>query len=226
MKVTYYGHSCFAVEAGGKTLLFDPYITENALAKSVNVDQIRADYILLSHGHDDHTGDVERVARRTKATLVGPYEVVMWFQKKGLNKIHPMNHGGAWNFDFGRVKLVNAVHSSSMPDGSYGGHPAGFVVETASGNFYYSGDTALTLDMKLIGESTRLNFAALPIGDNFTMGIEDAVKAAGFLGCDHILGVHYDTFEYIKIDHAAALKKFQASNKNLHLLKPGESHDF
>jgi L-ascorbate metabolism protein UlaG (beta-lactamase superfamily) len=138
----------------------------------------------------------------------------------------PLNHGGRFKFDFGRVKFVNAIHSSTSPDGSNGGNPGGFVVESQGGNFYFSGDTALTMDMKLIGESTKLKFAALCIGDNFTMGPDDAVKAADFIRCNEILGVHFDTFPPIKIDHAAAKEKFKAAGKTLHLLQPGETHDF
>ncbi len=226
MKVIYYGHSCFSVQAGRHTLLFDPFITPNELARSVDVNKVAANFILISHGHDDHMTDAADIARRTGATLISNFEIVEWFARSGIQKAHALNHGGGFNFDFGRVKYVNAVHSSTMPDGSSGGHPGGFVVETLEGNFYYSGDTALTLDMKLIGESTRLRFAVLCIGDNFTMGLDDAVKAAEFVGCHEILGVHYDTFPPIKIDHAAAQEKFKAAGRRLRLLKPGESHDF
>ena len=226
MKVTYYGHACFAVEAGGRTLLFDPFIRDNPLASGVKFESIAADYILITHAHDDHLADAVDLARRTNATVISNFEIVEWLDKPGIKRAHGLNHGGGFNFDFGRVKLVNAVHSSSFPDGSYGGNPGGFVVETRDGNFYYSGDTALTLDMKLIGESTTLAFAALCIGDNFTMGVDDAIKAAGFVGCKEILGVHYDTFPPIKIDHAAAVKKFRDAGKNLHLLKIGASHSF
>ncbi len=222
MKITYYGHSCFAVEAGGKNLLFDPFIRSNPLAKAVNVEAIRPDYILLSHAHDDHTDDAAEIAKRSGAMIIAGFEVSEWFGKQGV-KTHGMNHGGGFNFEFGRVKYVNAVHSSSFPDGSYGGHAGGFVVQTRHGNFYYSGDTALTMDMKLIGESIKLDFAALCIGDNFTMGVEDAIKAADFVKCDQILGLHYDTFPPIKIDHEDAIKKFAAAGKKLHLPKIGAS---
>jgi L-ascorbate metabolism protein UlaG (beta-lactamase superfamily) len=134
-----------------------------------------------------------------------------------------MNHGGAAKMPFGRVKLTSAIHSSSMPDGSYGGNPCGFVVETSDGNFYYSGDTALTMDMKLIGELTNLRFAVFPIGDFFTMGIEDAVKAAEFAGVNKFVGVHYDTFPPIQIDREAASKAAQAAGKELLLPAIGES---
>ena len=223
MKLTYYGHSCFAVDAAGKAILFDPYITENELARHINVDAIRADYILISHAHSDHTGDALRIAQRTGATIVSNYEITLWFQKHGAAKTHPMNHGGAWRFEFGRVKYTPAIHTSSFADGSYGGQPGGFVVETAEGSFYYSGDTALTMDMKLIGESAKLNFAALCVGDNFMMGIDDAVKAAGFVNCQRIVGVHYDTFPFIRIDHAAAVQKFASAGLDLKLMRIGET---
>jgi len=226
MKVTYYGHACFSAVVGGKILLFDPFISGNPLAKDVDAKKVPADFILVSHGHDDHVDDAVEIAKRTNALVIANFEVAMWLEKQGAPRVHPMNHGGGYNFDFGRVKLVNAIHSSTMPDGTNGGHPAGFVIESADGNFYYSGDTALTLDMKLIGETTPLKFAALCIGDNFTMGPDDAVKAAEFVRCKEILGVHYDTFPPIKIDHAMAAEKFRAANKTLHLLQPGETFDF
>jgi L-ascorbate metabolism protein UlaG (beta-lactamase superfamily) len=226
MKVTYYGHSCFAAQVANKTLLFDPFITGNELAKAINVDKVPADYILISHGHADHLADAAGIAKRTGATIVSNYEVTVWFGKQGLAKTHPLNHGGGWRFDFGRVKFVNAIHSSSLPDGTYGGNPGGFVVESPEGNFYYSGDTALTLDMKLIGESTPLRFAALCIGDNFTMGIDDAIKAAQYVRCNEVLGLHYNTFPPIQIDPLAAVEKFKAAHQHLRLLAPGESHNF
>ncbi len=226
MRVTYYGHSCFAVQVANKTLLFDPFITGNELAKAIDVKTVPADYILVSHGHADHMADTADIARRTGATIISNYEITVWFGKQGLQKSHPLNHGGGWQFDFGRVKYVNALHSSSLPDGAYGGNPGGFVVESPEGNFYYSGDTALSMDMKLIGESARLKFAALCIGDNFTMGIEDAIKAAEFVRCQEILGLHYNTFPPIKIDSRAAIEKFKAARQNLHLLLPGETHNF
>jgi len=226
MNLIYYGHACFAVELGSRTLLFDPFITSNPLAAAVDIKAVRADFILVSHGHQDHLADAAALAQRTGATVLANYEVATWLGKNGAGQVHPLNHGGACRFDFGRVKFVNAIHSSSLPDGSYGGNPGGFVVESAQGNFYYSGDTALTMDMKLIGESTRLAFAALCLGGNFTMDVEDAVKAAQFVNCDQIVGVHYDTFPPIKIDHEEARKKFQAAGKKLHLLKIGASHKF
>jgi len=226
MKVTYYGHACIAVEVKGKTLLFDPFITPNELAKHINVAALPADYILISHGHMDHVADAVAIAKRTGATVISNYEITVWLNNQGVAKTRPLNHGGSARFDFGRVKFVNAIHSSGLPDGTYGGNPGGFVVETAEGNFYFSGDTALTMDLKLIGESTRLKFAALCIGDTFTMDVDDAIKAAEFVRCDEIVGVHYDTFPPIKIDRDAAIKKFRAAGKQLHLLSIGGSHVF
>jgi L-ascorbate metabolism protein UlaG (beta-lactamase superfamily) len=226
MKVTYYGHSCFAVQTSNRNLLFDPFITGNELARNVDPNKIEADFILISHGHADHMADAAVIAKRTGATIISNFELTVWFGKQGLPKSHPLNHGGGHQFDFGRVKFVNAIHSSSLPDGTYGGNPGGFVVETGQGNFYYSGDTALTMDMRLIAESTKLTFAALCLGDNFTMNVDDAVKASDFIGCDDILGLHYDTFPPIKIDHRAAIEKFKAARKRLHLLAPGHSREF
>jgi|ERR1041385_2437460 L-ascorbate metabolism protein UlaG (beta-lactamase superfamily) len=223
MKLTYYGHACFAVSAAGKTLLFDPFISQNPLARRIDLEEIDADFILVSHGHGDHIADVATIAGRTGATVITPFEVGEWFEKKGIRNIQAMNHGGAARTSFGRVKLTAAIHSSSMPDGSYGGNPCGFVVESSEGNFYYSGDTALTSDMRLIGEQTQLRFAALPIGDFYTMGITDAVRAADLVGVKKIVGVHYDTFPPIQIDREAAQKTAEAGGKELLLPAIGES---
>jgi L-ascorbate metabolism protein UlaG (beta-lactamase superfamily) len=154
---------------------------------------------------------------------------MQWFGAKGLDKSIPMNSGGACSFDFGRVVYTPAVHSSSMPDGTYGGQPGGFLVETCDGSFYYSGDTALTQDIRLVAAgvmSAPLKFAALCLGDHFTMGVGDAVTASGWLGCNDILGVHYDTFPPIEIDHEAATQAFQNEGKRLHLLLPGKTKEF
>ncbi len=226
MKVTSYGHACFGANVGGKDLLFDPFITGNELAKGISISRIPADYILISHGHADHMADAVEIARRTDATVISNFEITVWLDKHGVRKTHAMNHGGRFQFDFGRVKVVNAIHSSSLPDGAYGGNPGGFVVESKDGSFYFAGDTAVTLDMGLIGESFELKFAALPIGDNFTMGVEDAIQAALLVNVNQVLGVHYDTFPPIRIDREAAVQKFRAARKTLVLLQPGESHEF
>jgi len=218
MKFTFFGHSSFLVETMGKKLLFDPFITPNELAKEINVDAIKPDYILLSHGHADHVADVERIYENSEATIISNYEVVGWFGAKSLERGHPMNHGGSWEFDFGTVKLVNAVHSSSMPDGSYGGNPVGIIVKNTEGCFYYAGDTALTKDMELIGEEFNLDFSIMPVGDNFTMGVSDAMKAAKMVRCDQVIGVHFDSFPYVAIDKSESMQI--AAEKNVQLTLP------
>lgn len=223
MEITYYGHSCFQVSAGGKTLLFDPFISGNELAKSIDINTIKADYILITHAHGDHILDVKQIQNNTGAILIANYEVISWFEKTGIKSGIPMNLGGSVLLDFGTVKMVNAIHSSSFPDGSYGGNPAGFVVQAEGKTFYYSGDTALTYDMKLIGEEFSIDFAFLSIGDNFTMGLTDAIKAARLVSTEKIIGMHYDTFPPIKIDHDLARHKAQQADKKLILMNIGET---
>jgi L-ascorbate metabolism protein UlaG (beta-lactamase superfamily) len=225
MEFTYYGHSCFSVRAGGRTLLFDPFITPNELASAINVDQIQADYIFASHGHFDHITDLIRIAGRTGAKVLGNWELYEWFKKNGLENAHPINPGGEFTFDFGTVKCFVAQHSSSLPDGSYGGVACGFAFHTADGNFYYSGDTGLTLDMQLIPEWTPLDIAVLPVGGGLIMGVGDAIKAARLVGVKKIVGVHYDTFGFIKIDHANAVESFKEASLTLHLLEIGSITD-
>jgi len=224
MKLTYYGHSCFSVASAGKTVLFDPFVTPNELASHISIDDIKADFILVSHGHSDHVADCVDIAKNTGATVAGSFEVVTWLNKQGVENYHPMNHGGKWKFAFGTVQCTQAVHSSSLPDGSYGGNPMGFIVY-GDKTFYYSGDTALTLDMQLIPGWAKLDFAVLCIGDNFTMGYEDAIRAAEMIQCRNIVGVHYDTFGYIKIDKQQVQSAFAAAGINLHLPAIGESID-
>jgi L-ascorbate metabolism protein UlaG (beta-lactamase superfamily) len=222
MNLIYYGHACFGVETRGRKLLFDPFINGNPLARHIQPASLEADYLLITHGHGDHVGDGVDIAKRTHATVVSNYEIVSWFEKHGA-KGHPMNHGGKKEFDFGTLKYVNAVHTSALPDGSNGGNPGGFVVWNDEVCFYHAGDTALTWDMKLIPlTAPKLDFAILPIGDNFTMGYDDAALAAEFIECDHIVACHYDTFGYIQIDHDAAQKAFKARGKNLIFLGIGE----
>lgn len=223
MKLTYFGHACFSVELSGKKLLFDPFITYNELAKDIDVNSIEADYILLSHGHADHIADCMSIAKRTGATVVCNWEIHEWLNKQGIEKTHPMNTGGKWNFDFGTVKCTAAQHSSGLPDGTYGGNPLGFIVMSTEGNFYYSGDTALTVDMQLIPLWTNLDYSIMPIGDNFTMDFTDAARAADFVGCTKVVGVHYDTFGFIKIDKAKAIEHFTSNGKELLLPAIGET---
>jgi L-ascorbate metabolism protein UlaG (beta-lactamase superfamily) len=222
MKVKYYGHSSFSIHIGGKTLLFDPFISPNELAVHIHVDSIEADYIFLSHAHRDHTADALSIAKRTGAKIVGIWEIVQWAENNGHTNAHPMNIGGFWQFDFGTVQMVKAVHSSSFPDGSYGGSPTGFVISGDNKTFYYSGDTALTLDMQLIPERHQLDFAFLPIGSNFTMDVTDAIIAAKFIKCKHIIGMHYDTFGFIRINHQEAINQFNQAGKLLTLMEIGK----
>ena len=223
MKITFYGHSSLGLKIEDINIIVDPFITGNDKAKDkVDIKDIKADYILLTHAHRDHILDVEAIARNTEAVIVSNFEIASHYEAKGF-EVHPMNHGGSWEFEFGKVKYVNAIHTSSFPDGAYGGQPGGFVIEGEHKNIYIAGDTALTFDMKLIPMLTKLDLAVLPIGDNFTMGIEDAIIAANFIECDKILGCHYDTFGYIEIDHEEAKRKFYEKGKDLMLLEIGES---
>ena len=221
MEVTFYGHSSFLIEVSGKKILFDPFISPNDKAKEIDINTIEADYIFVSHGHEDHVADVVSIAKRTGAMVVSNFEVITWFQNKGLENVHPMNHGGSKTFDFGKVKYVSAIHSSTMPDGSAGGNPGGFVVQTEGKVFYYAGDTALTYDMKLIGEAFEIDFAFLPIGDNFTMDIHDAIKASEFVGTNKFFGMHYDTFPYIEISEEEVKKAASDAGKELIMLNIG-----
>ena len=226
MTFTYFGHACFLVETNGYKLLFDPYISPNELAKDIDIESIQADFILVSHGHADHVEDLIAIAKRTGAKVIGAAELMHWVNKNGVSNTHPMNTGGSYHFDFGKVKCTVAHHSSSAPDGSYAANPMGFIIYSDEKTFYYSGDTAVTLDMQLIPLWAKLDFAVLPIGDNFTMGYEDAALAAGFAETTTVIGVHYDTFGWIKIDHNAAIKAF--TDKGIELLLPqvGETIGF
>lgn len=222
MKITYYGHASLSIEINEKNIIVDPFISANELAKHIDVNSLKANYILITHAHGDHILDVETIAKNTDAIIVSNAEIAGYYENKGF-KTHPMNHGGTWDFDFGKVKYVNAIHSSSFPDGSYGGQPGGFVIEAEGKNIYIAGDTALTYDMKLIPMKNPLDLAVLPIGSNFTMDVDDAAIAAEFLNVNKVLGYHYDTFGYIKIDHESAKQKFTNKNKELILLPVGKS---
>ncbi|HLW63461.1 MAG TPA: metal-dependent hydrolase [Flavobacterium sp.] len=222
MKITYLGHASLAIGVNGKNLIVDPFISGNELAKHIDVNSLKADYILITHAHGDHILDVETIAKNTGAVIVSNAEIAGYYEAKGF-KTHSMNHGGTWEFGFGKVKYVNAIHSSSFPDGTYGGQPGGFVIEAEEKNVYISGDTALTYDMKLIPMKNPLDLAILPVGNNFTMDVDDAAIAAEFLEVTTVLGYHYDTFGFIKIDHEAAKQKFANKHKELILLPIGDS---
>jgi L-ascorbate metabolism protein UlaG (beta-lactamase superfamily) len=222
MKITFYGHACFGIECEGVSMIIDPFIRPNELARNIDIDSIKVDYVLLTHGHEDHVADAMIIAQKNDASIVSNFEIVSWFAQQGHKKGHPMNLGGKKDFGKFELKYVNAVHSSVLPDGTYGGNPGGFIVKTTNKSVYFAGDTALNMDMKLIGEFEKLDAAVLPIGDNFTMGIEDACRAAQFIQCDKIIGMHYDTFPYIVIDKEYARDYFSKCNKELILLEIGE----
>ncbi len=222
MKITFLGHASLQIEVGGKTVIVDPFISGNELATQIDITTLKADYILITHAHQDHILDVEQIATNTGATIVSNYEIATYYGAKGFES-HPMNHGGSWQFDFGRVTYTNAIHTSSFPDGTYGGQPGGFIIESVEKTIYIAGDTALTMDMKLIPMQFTIDLAVLPIGDNFTMGMNSAVIAADFVQCNRVLGVHYDTFGYIKIDREFAKLKFKEVNKELILLEVGSN---
>jgi len=223
MEITFLGHAALLITTSNSKILIDPFISGNDKATNViDINTLKPNYILITHAHQDHILDAESIAKRSGATIVSNYEIATYYQKKGIN-VHPMNHGGNWSFDFGILRYTNAIHTSSFPDGSYGGQPGGFIITTENKQVYIAGDTALTMDMKLIPLTHELDLAILPIGDNFTMGIADAVIASDFIKCDNILGYHYDTFGYIEIDHTEAINSFKKAGKVLHLLPIGES---
>lgn len=222
MKYTYYGQSCFLLEADGKKFLFDPFITHNALAKNIDVKTIKADYILVSHGHSDHIADLVQIAGQTNAQVIALVEVADWIRKQGVKNVTDINFGKS-KFDFGTLRAVWAVHSSSNPDGSYGGNPAGFVLALGGKTVYFAGDTALTLEMKLLADLYNLDYAILPIGGHYTMDVDDALIATKYLECEKVIGVHYNTFEPIQIDTAEAVAKFKRENKTLLLPAIGET---
>ncbi len=212
--IVFYGHSCFEVELGGKNILFDPFITDNPLANEISLNQIHPDYVLVSHAHGDHTGDLLHFAQKG-SVVVAIHEICEWVGKQGNSVYHPMNIGGKKSFDFGEVHMVQAIHSSSFPDGTYGGLAAGFVVKSSAVCFYFAGDTAVYSDMALLAEEYIFDFVVLPIGDNYTMGIDGAIKAAKLLQCKKVMGVHYNTFGYIIIDTEEAINKFKSEGIEL-----------
>lgn len=222
MKYTYFGQSSFLLETDTHKFLFDPFISPNPLAKTIDITKIEADYILVSHGHEDHVADLIVLAKQTKAKVIAMPEIINWVNKQGVDNVHSMNYG-KYTFDFGTVRMVWATHSSSLPDGSYGGNPAGFVLELEGKQIYFAGDTGLTIEMKLLAELYKLNYAILPIGGNYTMNVDDAAIAANYINCDKIIGIHYDTFPVIEIDSANAIENFKRAQKTLLLPAIGET---
>ena len=224
MKLTYLSHSCFSVETSTHRLIIDPFLSGNPLAQT-KVEEVEADFVLLSHGHEDHLGDAVSIARRTGATIIANYETATYCARQGVNA-HPMQLGGAWKFPFGRVKLTIAHHSSSVGTETgfiFLGNPAGILITAEGKTIYHAGDTALFLDMKLIGELDRIDVALLPIGDNFTMGPEDATRAAEFLNAPLSIPMHFNTFDLIKVDPERFLSKVKAGGREARVLAIGES---
>ncbi|MBC2595073.1 metal-dependent hydrolase [Ruficoccus amylovorans] len=231
MKLTYFGHSACLLETEEHKLLFDPFISDNPLC-TVKLEDIQCDYILLTHGHSDHYGDTESISRANDAPVIATFELASYCGSKGLRTV-PMNIGGSAEFPFGRVKLTSAHHSSSYPGPNglpiYMGEPAGILVMSEGQTFYHAGDTSLTMDMKLTGELHEIDLALLPIGDHFTMGIFEAIKAVGFLKPKRVVPCHYNTFPPIETDPMAFVSKLAETEDIVcegHVLAPGESLRF
>lgn len=221
MKITFLGHSCFSIEINEITILIDPFISGNPLAAHIDISNLKADFILLTHAHQDHVLDVEVIAERTKSVIVSNYEIAMYYGAKGLN-VNALNHGGTFKTHDFSAKYVNAIHTSSFADGTYGGEPGGFVISSEDKSLYVAGDTAVTMDMKLIPMSLHLDAAIFPIGDTFTMGVEDAIIASNLVECGKIIGCHFNTFPQIEIDVNDAKTKFSLKEKELIILEIGE----
>lgn len=220
-ELTWIGHATLGLETGGYKILVDPYLKDNP-ASQVDADTVEADYILITHGHGDHIGDTVEIAKRTGATVISNAEICKWLRKKDV-KVHAQHLGGGFTHPFGYLKLTLALHGSGLPDGSYGGNPAGLLLTTNEGEkIYMAGDTGLFGDMRLIGEE-GLTLAVIPIGDNYTMGPADGLRAVKMLTPDHVIPIHYDTFDLISQDADAWARNVRAeTTTQVHLLKPGE----
>ncbi len=223
MKITFYGHSCFEASAGGSKVLFDPFIRPNPAAAHIDITLLNPSIIAISHGHGDHLADAAEIANQSGATLVANYEVATWFGNQGVKNTVGMNTGGKFSSGNVSLSLTQALHSSSLPDGSYGGNPNGIVLTIEGQTAYFAGDTDVFSDMKLIADFYKPSFAFLPIGDLFTMGIDRAAWAAEIMGLKKVIGMHFDTFPPITIDHAAAKAHFASKGIELILMKIGES---
>jgi L-ascorbate metabolism protein UlaG (beta-lactamase superfamily) len=220
--VTWYGHACFQFQVDGTRLLVDPFLTGNPQA-AIAPDEVAADVILVSHGHGDHVGDTVEIAKRTGAMVIANFEIQNWLSAQGIEHTHPMHIGGGRNFDWGRVKLTMAQHGSMLPDGIYGGNPCGFLFYLAGKKIYHACDTGLFYDMKLIGDE-GVDLAILPIGDNFTMGPADALRAVELIRPDQVVPIHYDTFEVIEQDpYAWAGQVKEQTGVAVQVMTPGEA---
>jgi L-ascorbate metabolism protein UlaG (beta-lactamase superfamily) len=220
-RIRWLGHAALALETGGHKILIDPFLTDNPAA-AIRADQVKADFILVSHGHGDHVGDTVAIARRTGATVIANYEIAEWMKKQGVEKVHGQQHGGGFNHPFGRVKLTLAFHGSMLPDGSNGGNPCGFLIYTNDGKkIYAAADTGLFGDMRLIGEE-GIDLALLPIGDNFTMGPDDALRAVKLIGPRTVMPIHYNTWPLIAQDAPAwARRVHEETGVETIVLTPG-----
>jgi L-ascorbate metabolism protein UlaG (beta-lactamase superfamily) len=222
LTITWYSHACFLIETDKARLLVDPFITDNPLSP-VKADEMQVNFILVSHGHGDHVGDTVSIAKQTGAMVVSNYEIQNWIVSQGVENVHPMHIGGGFDFPWGRVKLTIAQHGSALPDGSYGGNPCGFLFYIDGKKIYHACDTGLFYDMKLIGEE-GIDLAILPIGDNFTMGPDDALRAVKLIEPKQVVPIHYDTFDVIKQDpHTWAVRVEKETSAQVKVMTPGES---
>jgi L-ascorbate metabolism protein UlaG (beta-lactamase superfamily) len=222
LKITWFGHAALGLETGGYRLLVDPFLSGNPAAKT-SPESVSADFVLITHGHGDHVGDAVQIAKRSNALVISNFEICNWIAKQGV-KTHAQHLGGGFRHPFGYLKLTLALHGSALPDGSYGGNPAGFLLTTNEGQkIYMAGDTGLFGDMRLIGEE-GIDLAVLPIGDNYTMGPADALRAVKLITPKHVIPIHYDTFPLIAQDvQQWARQVEQETESKVHILKPGES---
>lgn len=218
--IQYLGHSAFLVDLDPYRIIIDPFLTGNPLAPASARNQ-RVTHILVTHGHGDHLGDALELARTHDAEIIAPYELALYAQEKGA-RVHPMHIGGAFHFPFGRVKLTMALHGSMTPDGRYAGNPCGFLLQAEGRTLYHAGDTGLFGDMKLLGDLHRPDLALLPIGDNFTMGVQDALVAARLLQARLCIPMHFDTFPVIQSDPLAFVQGLEAQGQKGTVLKPGD----